>query len=341
VEAFKFFGGVFERLTYDNLTAAVKQVLEGKNRVQQRTFVAFRSHYLIELRFCTPGEGHEKGGVENGIGYVKRNFFAPLLQARDFEDLNAQLVGLCHQQDDRVVRGQHVTIGEAWQLEHAHLKPLPAYHFTCCATAELTLNGYSQVTFETNRYSVPTDQARRHLTLRAYPFRVEILDGHTLLATHPRCHQRDQDVFDPLHYLSLLERRPGAFEHAIPMRQLRATWPVAYEQTLARLQLHEGLGVCEFVRILRLLKEWTADELETALQDALHFNTVNCDVIQIILRQQRHPDPTLTVPALDLAAFPQLRDLQAVGQHTARAQLYECLLAHPHASPHHPGHHAN
>ena len=341
VEAFKFFGGVFERLTYDNLTAAVKQVLEGKNRIQQRAFIAFRSHYLIEARFCTPGEGHEKGGVENGIGYAKRNFFAPILSARDFDDLNARLRVLCEQQDERIVRGQSLTIGAAWQHEQGRLKALPERQFTCCATAELTLNGYSQVTFETNRYSVPAEQARRHLTLRAYPFKIEILDGHKVIATHPRCHKRDQDVFEPLHYLSLLEQRPGAFEHAIPMRQFRATWPTppVYEQTLTRLQLHEdeGLGVREFVRILRLLAlgEWTANELEAAMKEALAFNTVNRDAIQIILRQRRHPDPTLTVPTLDLAAFPQfpqLRDLQAVGQQAVNVHAYERLLVHAHAN---------
>jgi hypothetical protein len=71
------------------------------------------------------------------------------------------------------------------------------------------LNPYSQVTFETNRYSVPVETARAHLTLKAYPFRIEVWDETRLLTTHPRSYQRDQDLFDPLHYLALLEHRPG------------------------------------------------------------------------------------------------------------------------------------
>ena len=62
--AFAYFGGVFRRLRYDNLAAAVKRVLRGSRREETARFVAFRSHWRFEAEFCTPGEGHEKGGVE-------------------------------------------------------------------------------------------------------------------------------------------------------------------------------------------------------------------------------------------------------------------------------------
>jgi hypothetical protein len=93
---------------------------------------------------------------------------------------------------------------------------LPERDFDCHVDRSVTLNGYSQVEFETNRYSVPADKARKNLLLKAYPFRVDILDQKEVIASHPRCYERKRDVLDPLHYLPLLEERPGAF--ATPSR---------------------------------------------------------------------------------------------------------------------------
>lgn len=73
VRAFHCFQGVAHRISYDNLKTAVKRVLEGRNRQEQQAFVVFRSHYLFESHFCTPGQGNEKGGVEHGVGFGRRN----------------------------------------------------------------------------------------------------------------------------------------------------------------------------------------------------------------------------------------------------------------------------
>ena len=70
VRAFEFFGGIPHRLSYDNLSAAVKPLVQGRIREEQRAFIAFRSHYLFDSHFCTPAQGHEKGGVE-GLGLCR------------------------------------------------------------------------------------------------------------------------------------------------------------------------------------------------------------------------------------------------------------------------------
>ena len=75
VAAFDYLGGIPRRLSYDNLKTAVKRVLQGRNRQQQERFILFRSHYLFESHFCTPGAGHEKGRVENGVGYPQDYLF--------------------------------------------------------------------------------------------------------------------------------------------------------------------------------------------------------------------------------------------------------------------------
>jgi transposase len=220
--AFHHFSGIPHRLTYDNLKTAVKRILEGRNRhrkgsgtpQEQDKFTAFRSHYLFQSRFCTPGQGHEKGRVEDGVGFARRNFLVPPPRVDSFEQLNDHLLASCLADDQRRIDRQPVTIGEAWAQEKAQLLLLPKHDFDLGIPHSVVLNGYSQVEFETNRYSVPAEQAYRNLVLKAYPFRVDILFSKEVIASHPRCYGHKQDILDPLHYLPLLEQRPGAFEPA-------------------------------------------------------------------------------------------------------------------------------
>jgi transposase len=323
IAAFHYLGGVPHTLTYDNLTAAVRRVLEGRQREEQRAFVAFRSHYLFESRFCTPGQGHEKGGVESGIGYVRRNFFTPLPDVPDYEALNAHLLAACDREEARTVNRQLHTIGQAWALERPQLRPLPAHAFDCSLSVPVTLNPYSQVTFQTNRYSVPVEAAFRQLVLKAYPFHVEILHAERVVARHPRSYERQQEVCDPLHYLPLLEQRPGAFEHAKPLRQWRARWAPIYEQLLAHLQAErpDGDAIPEFVRILGLHRDHPATLIEQAVTQALDWGCGHLDGVRLCLHHLEHPE-TPIVP-LDLSTRPHLA---AIAQSPVNLRRYEALL---------------
>jgi len=231
VQAFHHFQGVPQRISYDNLKAAVSRVLEGRNRQEQEGFIIFRSHYLFTSHFCTPGQAHRKGRVEDGVGFARRNgstelaevFMVPMPQVASFEELNAHLLAACLADDQRRIDRQEVTIGQAWEMERSYLRPLPEHDLECCATRSVTLNPYSQVEFETNRYSVPADKARRNLVIKAYPFRVHILSLEDVIASHPRCYDRRQDVLDPLHYRSAeLTTKPalaGAATRSLRSRQ--------------------------------------------------------------------------------------------------------------------------
>jgi transposase len=323
VRAFQHFQGVPRRITYDNLKAAVQRVLTGHTRQEQQAFIVFRSHYLFESHFCTPGEGHEKGGVEHSVGFDRRNFLVPIPQVAAFEALNAHLLGQCLADDHRQVKGQPTTIGEAWRLEQPSLRPLPERHMPCCMTRPATLTPSSQVIFETNRYSVPADAPYAQLVIKAYPFRVEILHLDRVLASHPRSYSREQDIFDPLHYLPLLEQRPGAFEYAKPLRRWRAGWPPIDEQLLARLRAdgRASQGVREFVRILRLHREHPAEQVEQAIHLALEYGCLQADGVALCLHQLQHP--TTPIPSLDLTAQPRLAP---VGTPPVDVRCYDQLL---------------
>jgi transposase len=306
VQAFHFFQGIPARITYDNLKAAVLRVLQGHNRQEQQAFIVFRSHYLFDSNFCTPGEGHEKGGVEHSVGFERRNWLVPLPNVASFDELNAHLLTCGRADDQRQVTGQPTTIGEAWKVEQPHLRPLPAKDFECCVTDLVSLNPYSQVVFATNRYSVPTDQAYRELMIKVYPFRVDVLHGEEVIARHPRCYGRGQEILDPLHYLPLLEQRPGAFNHAKPLRRWRAEWPPVYEELLAHLHTKSlaGQGFREFIQILSLHREHPADQIEQAIRLALQCGCAHLDGVTLCLHQLQHP--TLPMPVLDLSNQPQL-----------------------------------
>src|SRR5438876_6204415 len=143
VRAFEHFGGVPHRLSYDNLTTAVKILVEGRIREEQRAFIAFRSYYLFASHFCTPGQGHEKGGVEHSVGFSRRNFLVPIPQVASFEALNAFLLSECLRDDQRRVARQPTTIKEAWEQERTYLRPLPSYQYECCVTSTAHLTPYS------------------------------------------------------------------------------------------------------------------------------------------------------------------------------------------------------
>jgi len=322
VHAFTHFGGVPARLSYDNLATAVKRSHDHtRTRTEHPTFIAFRSHYLFESHFCTPGQGHEKGGVESGVGFVRRNFLTPIPEVASFEELNALLLNRCIQDDQRTVARQTRTIGELWAEEQPVLRPLPPFAFPCCETVRARLNPYSQVTFETNRYSVPVTLGRRDVVIHAYPFQIEVVVDETVIARHPRCYGRHQDLLDPLHYLPLLEHRPGAFDYVQPIRTWRAAWPAAYHDLLASLRetWPDGRGVQEFVRILQLHQHYPADLIHRAIEDAMRYGCRHLDGVLYCLHQRLTPDP---VP-LDLSDRP---DLATIGTQPIDVRRYEQLL---------------
>lgn len=324
VRAFHYFGGLPQRIIYDNLKLAVLKILEGRNRQEQANFLAFRHHYVIESRYCNPASGHEKGGVENDVGYVRRNFLAGQPAFESYEELNAYLLDQCRRADARTVYGQPHSVSEAWAEERAHIRPLPAHDFACCTSREVRLNKYSQVQFETNRYSVPTDQAYRTVTLRAYPFQIEVIYQDQVLARHERCYERHQDIIDPLHYLPLLEQRPGAFEHARPMRQLRQTWDRVYDDLLVHLQqrLPGTRAIREFVRILSLHRRYPAEAVTAAVQQALACGSAHLDSVTLCLHQALCPE---TLPCqLDLSHHPTLAEM---GHEPLDLAAYDQLLS--------------
>jgi len=323
IQAFHFFGAVPRRITYDNLRAAVLRILQGHNREEQAAFVAFRSHYLFESRYCTPGRSHEKGGVESDVGFVQRNFMVPLRQVNSFEALNAALQVECRADMQRQLRGSPETVGEKLADERARMLELPQSDYKACRLHSAIVNPYGLVPLDTNRYSVP-GHVGEAVRLRAYAFEVEILAGEEVIAHHKRGLGQEQDIIDPLHYLQPLVQRPGAFEHAVPMRRWRAEWPAVYETLLVELQrrLPDGKGLREFLAILKLHEDHAPEAMTKAIQMALELGAVHLDGVRLCLHQS-HSEQEMPLP-LDLSSRSRLA---GIGEQPVNLRQYDALLS--------------
>jgi len=163
------------------------------------------------------------------------------------------------------------------------------------------------------------------VTVKAYPFTIDIFDGTQKLTSHVRCYGREQDVFDPLHYLPLLEKKPGAFDYAIPMRRWQKDWPFAYHQMLHKLKetWPDGRGIQEFVRILMLHEYYPASQMEQAIERALSYGCVHLDGVLYCLHEIAGEASQAEIAPLDLSDRP---DLDAVGKQPVDLSRYEQLL---------------
>jgi transposase len=316
-KAFNFFGGVPRTVWYDRMSQAVKKAIPGRRPEEQEAFIAFRSHYLFESRFCNPREAHEKGLVENLVGYARRNYMVPVPEVDSFQELNELLKQRCQAEARRRLRGESQTIGEMWEQEKPRLLPLPAYSFPCCRTVPVRPNRFSMVTFQTNRYSVPVDCTSKALLLRAFVDRVEITDGTGVMAVHERCYGREQDILDVFHYLPLLKKRPGAFDHARPLKMWRH--PLVFDSYLARLRerLPQREATLEFLRVMELCLAHPPDEVAAAVEKAMTLGSLGAGTVAYLLRSGRAPwEPAVIMASAPACPAVQTRDL---GQ-------YDCFI---------------
>jgi len=288
LRGFLYLGGTPGRMRYDNLKPAVHKILRGKNRQEQAAWVAFRSHFLFESEYVTPGRGQEKGSVENLVGYVRRNFLVPLPEFDDYDSLNAYLVDCCDR-DARERRRRGLPVAELWREEQESLRPLPARLPAACVSRLAKVNRRQQVRFAGNWYSVPPRYVGQLVTVRAYVFRVEIAWQDQVVAAHNRSYGREEEILDPHHYLAVLLKKPGAFARATPI--LRWSLPPVYEACHRQLRdWREGqAGTREYIRILMLLQDHPLTAVTAAVEQAATIGVFGYEVVKSLLDGQPGP----------------------------------------------------
>ena len=184
--------------------------METVNASAHATFRELQSHYLFEDRFGRPGKGNDKGKVEGLVGYTRRNFLVPIPSFESFDALNAYLERRCLERMDAQIRGHSETIGQRMELDLDTLLSLPPVAYDACDKQAGRVSSLSLVRYRTNDYSVPVAYGHRDVLVRGYVDQVVISCGSEVIARHARSYERDDFVFDPIHYLPLLERKTGA-----------------------------------------------------------------------------------------------------------------------------------
>ena len=230
--AFGYFGGVPRRIVYDNTTLAVARMLGDGTRQRTQVFCELQSHYLFADRFGRPGKGNDKGKVEGLVGYVRRNFFVPIPRFASWDALNADLAHKCGERRGRRLRRHTETIGERFARDREALLPLPPVPYDACDTRTTRVTSLSLVRYRRNDYSVPTAYGHREVLVKGYVDEVVIVCGSDEIARHRRSYEREVLIFEPRHYLALLERKTGALDQAAPL----AGWQLPDEFL--------GYGVC-------------------------------------------------------------------------------------------------
>ena len=222
----------------------------------------FVSHYPFRYHFCLVGRANEKGVVEGLIKYTRQNFLVPVPQVRDLDELNAQLLQRCREDLHRKLRGQSKDKEALLREEQVSFLPLPLKAFDACRIQPGRVNSELLVPFDDNDYSVPMESAYRDVIVKGYTDRVEICRLHEVIAVHPRGWGKQQQVFNPLHYLPLLERKPHSLPFARPFEAL--TLPRCFEVLRSRMESELDRGTREYIGVLRLLESHTTQQLTAA-----------------------------------------------------------------------------
>lgn len=284
--AFEYLNGVPRRISYDNAKVLVSAVTGKRTRRLTQGFLQLQSHYRFEEHFCGVNRPNEKGVVEGTVKFARLKLFVPVPQVRDLGELNARLVEQCRQDLQRRLRGQVVSKAALLEEDQAAFLPLPAAPFDACLKVHAQASQRSVVRFDTNDYSVPTAFAHHELLVKGYVDRVEVCCADRVIARHARCWGREMEILDPLHYLALLSRKPGALDFGRPF----AEWdlPDCFSVLRARLEHERGdAGTREFIEVLRLLDVHSLGEVTRAIERGLGCNALIRDAIaQFLIPQE-------------------------------------------------------
>jgi len=326
VAAFDFFGGVPQSILYDNTRLAVARIVKGGKRLRSQMFAELQSHYLFEDKFGRPGKGNDKGKVEGLVGYARRNFMTPLPVADSFDALNARFLDACAKRRQAILRGQSSTIGERMRADISAFMPLPPAPYDACHKIATRVTSLSLVRYRNNDYSVPTRYGHQEVLAKGYVDRVEIACRGTIIAVHARSYGKAEFVYNPLHYLALLEHKIRALDQAAPLDDWKLAECVHRLRRLMEARMGNP-GRREFIQVLRLMENFHQHQVEQAVAEALRLGAISFDAVKMLLLARLENRPA----RLDLTFYPYL-PAAAVGATDPRAYLGLVANAGSHAA---------
>ena len=292
VHAFERLGGVpMDKIRYDNLNSAVKQLLFGRARQENERWIAFKSHYGFTSWYCRPGpEGsHEKGGVEGEGGRFRRNHCVPMPVVDTIDELNALLEAADDADDARRIGNRATSVGHDWALEKTLLRPLPAEPFDTALTMTPRVDRYAQIMVRCNQYSVPARFIGHRLRVKLSASAVTVYDRTEVVARHQRATGKGAKVLELDHYLEILYRKPGALPGATALAQARAAKKFTAEHeafwAAARKAHGDAKGTRALVEVLPLHRHRDGADVLAGITAALSVGSTNPDVVALETRK--------------------------------------------------------
>ena len=319
VRAFDFFGCVPNRISYDNTRIAITKILTHHQRTYTTEFKRLISHYLFTPHFCNVRRPNEKGIVEGSVKYARLNFMVPVPQVKDYEELNRLLRDGCQSDRDRILRGKRSMSKNQLLAEDCMAAiALGDDTFDYRKTTSTFAGSESLVRYDTNDYSVPVRSAHHQATIKASVRFIEVYQQDDLVARHRRCWDRECQIFDPMHYVELLERKPGALDHARPLEDWHL--PKCFDTYRKLLETHRENGTKEYIQILLLLKKYSITQITKAIGKALNYRMYGYDAIrQFLLTTEEYALTTFRLAGRD--------HLRSVVVHTTDVSAYRSLVS--------------
>lgn len=297
VAALEWLGGTFQTVRYDNLKAAVTQVLKGRRRVEADRFVALRSHYRFDSSFCLSGKqgAHEKGGVEGEVGRFRRRHLVPVPEVDSITALGERLRACCENDLQRTVTGHQGTVGERLERERRTLGELPLQALATWESASPRVDMKALALVRTNRYSVPACLAGRLVHARVGAREITFWHDGRQVARHERLHGKHGVSAQLEHYLDLLTRKPGALARSLALRQERdrGGWPACFDELWTGIRERHGPAEAarQMVDVLMLCRELTPARVTLAVRGALAAGAYDAHAVALLARQSERAAP--------------------------------------------------
>jgi len=302
VQALGFYDGVPRRVIVDNARTMVVHIGRGKDRAFHPRFLALMNHYAMEPVACTPASGWEKGQIENQVKVLRNELFKPKLCFATLADLNTHLRLRCEALGSKShPEAREHTVDAVFADEKEHLRPL-GRGFDGYTERQVRVSSTCLVRLDTNHYSVPCAYANSRISLRAYADRIVLTNGSEVIGTHERSFERHRMVFNPWHYLALLNKKPGALRDGAPFRN----WDLPRPLQMIRAHLaRQPQGDRDFVELLMLYQEHGHEAVEMACALAVEYKTFQLSAIIALLHGLI--EPSRMEIAAEGACYPHLQ----------------------------------
>lgn len=301
-EGVRFFGGVPKNCAYDNLRTAVLRVGDRQERDLHPRFVEMRCHYVFGSRFCNIESGNEKGRVENLVKLAQSDFLAGVPAFSSLDELNAYLGRCCKEDLQRLAPQSNESRQQLFLEEQSALQPLRYGDFEACMKISTIATKQSVVQYQWNFYSVPVRWAQHQVSLKAFADRMELVCKQEIVATHPRCWEEHKFLLNYLHYIPLLERKPGGLNHARPFKG--EPWGEDFKRYRIELEYRKDAdGTREFIEVLLLFTKYPEDRVKDAVKQCLRRRIFSAASVKGLLDYQ----PPVKGGVVDVSMHPVLQ----------------------------------